>query len=151
MFSGVQDRYRFYGAILYGIFFVFGIFLLIYYHHIFFYNIPKNDFSNWPRFIFTIIASFFGFIFIAYESSKTHNTEPRAFSPILSYLSRYLLILLLCDAVIFGILSSIASTSNYIFYYLSSVLGIAIGYYIDIFATYFFNIIIKIISKNIDI
>jgi uncharacterized membrane protein HdeD (DUF308 family) len=147
MLKNIQDKYRFYGAVLYGIIFIFGLAALIYYHDIFFYNVAKSDFNNWPRFIYVIISSFFGFIFIAVQSAKNHKTDKNPISPILSYFSRYLMILILCDAIIFGVLNAITSTSNYIYYYLSPAFGIAIGYYVDIIATYGFNFIIKIISK----
>jgi hypothetical protein len=140
--SPVKDKGRLFGAILYFALSIFIFFLLpkiINYNY--FYNEAIPNFSNYPRFLWCLACSFFGFSLIAFEASKGVHPGKRA---IHSYYSIYLFALIAISSLVFGILHINKQTSSYLFYFISTPIAFYMGYQIDTTRTKILELLAKI-------
>lgn len=125
MSKNIKDYSRLFGSIIY---FIAGISLLLLNIRLAgFYNDPINNFQNFPRLIYAIGFTFLGFSLIAFRASQS-NHDKGAFP---SYLTSYLITLILTGSLVFGFFHIFDSTSNYIYYFLAGPIAFILGYHAD--------------------
>ncbi len=125
----IKDKGRFLGALIYYILAIFILFILPHYLKInLIYTKSIDDFSNYPRFLWSLAFSFFGFSMIAFRASEKEHPDSPAWK---SYPTIYLVNLIIISSLVFAILHISNQTSNYLFYFFSSPICFMLSYYID--------------------